>query len=318
MPWASARPMAGWPIPICTSVSGLEEILQSCSTRRRKSRSSSVLQCTWTCSGPSRPWWSSSGSPWVTSPPQAHPVCRTVGTSSSRAERTSAAVCSNGTSPHSVSAIPIVTRLSSLGSCSRIRRASASRCSCSVNTGSADHRGEVAVGEGGPDPGVAQARERRVGVLGGVVAVREVEQRGDTGVERLQRADVVARVDVLGGAVGRDRHADPAEVLFERPVGAHAAERGLPRVPVGVDEARQQDVPGEVERLGVPRVEARSHGRDRPVLDEHVAGQLTDGVVHRDDVGAPEQQARRCGAHHATEALVSCSSPGPMSASLCT
>ena len=61
-------------------------------------------------------------------------------------------------------------------------------------------RVEEAVGEDRAGrPGIRQPRDRLIGVLGAVVAVREVEDRGHPGIERLERADVVADVHVLGG-----------------------------------------------------------------------------------------------------------------------
>ena len=90
--------------------------------------------------------------------PTLQPVCRTLGTPSSRAERASAI----GLLERQQSAPRSAPRPSSPGrrrssSCSRMRRASASRCSCSVNTGSAIVRGVVAVGEHRADARVAQA-----------------------------------------------------------------------------------------------------------------------------------------------------------------
>ena len=96
IPCSSARRITGCPMPIWISVSGLEDTLQSLSASLRKSRSSSVLQCTCTWSGPSSPWWSSSGIPSVIGEPQLQPVWSTVGTPSSRAERASAIVCVEG------------------------------------------------------------------------------------------------------------------------------------------------------------------------------------------------------------------------------
>ena len=98
-PCSSARRITGCPMPIWISVSGLEETLQSLSASLRKLRSSSVLQCTCTWSGPSSPWWSSSGIPSVIGEPQLQPVCSTVGTPSSCAERASAIVWSKGSRP---------------------------------------------------------------------------------------------------------------------------------------------------------------------------------------------------------------------------
>jgi hypothetical protein len=57
---------------------------------------------------------------------------------------------------------------------------------------------EEAVAEHRADAGVGQAGDRRVGVPRSVVAVREVEVRGDPGVECLDGAQPVAEVHVVG------------------------------------------------------------------------------------------------------------------------
>ena len=93
----------------------------------------------------------------------------------------------------------------------------------------------------GADAGFGQAADRRVGVLRRVVDVRPVEQRRDAGVERLERADQVRDVDVLGAVLDADVVEHPGEVLVERAAREDAAHRRLPRVPVGVDEARHDD-----------------------------------------------------------------------------
>ena len=60
----------------------------------------------------------------------------------------------------------------------------------------------------------------------------------------------------------------PDEVLGERPVGAVAAHRGLPHVPVGVDHPGHHDAAGGVDLLGAlghvePRARRRRSGRRR-------------------------------------------------------
>ena len=87
---------------------------------------------------------------------------------------------------------------------SRTRRASAIRASWLGEEGLGKRDGIEAVGENGPQPGVLEPANRLVGVRGRVDAVREVEHAGDAGVERLERADVVAGIDVLGAELGRD------------------------------------------------------------------------------------------------------------------
>src|SRR6185503_12126926 len=97
---------------------------------------------------------------------------------------------------------------------------------------------------------VAQCTDPCVGMLRCVVAVRPVDDGGDSGVERLQRAQVVADVDVLGSVSRAEGADDRAEVLIQRARGHAAPQRGLPQVPVGVDEPGGDDAPGRVDDLG--------------------------------------------------------------------
>ncbi len=109
----------------------------------------------------------------------------------------------------------------------------------------------AAVGVLRADPGLLQPLDRGVGVLGGVVDVRPVDERRDAGVEALQRAGQVAGVDVLGPVERREGVEHLDEVVVEGGVRRAVADRRLPRVPVGVDEARDDDLAGAVDDLGV-------------------------------------------------------------------
>ncbi len=82
---------------------------------------------------------------------------------------------------------------------------------------------------------------------GRVDAMREVEQRRDARVERLERADVVAGVHVLRLVARGDRLPDSAEVLGQRPVRAERAHRatatcagGCRRSPAGPRARRRR------------------------------------------------------------------------------
>ena len=97
---------------------------------------------------------------------------------------------------------------------------------------------DVAVGEHEAAGHRAQGVDRRLGVAGGLQAVRPVDARGHARVDGLQRGEQVAGVHVLGAEVAARLQVVPDEVLGERPVGAVAAHRGLPHVAVGVDHAR--------------------------------------------------------------------------------
>ncbi|MCQ0007091.1 hypothetical protein [Actinomadura madurae] len=153
---------------------------------------------------------------------------------------------------------------------------------------------EEAVAEPGPHSGIQQPGDRGIGVLRGVVAVREVEDRRHTCVEGLQGAELVAQVHVSRGVRGGDREPDPVEVVGQRPVGADRAGLGLPGVPVGVDHPRCDDVAGDVEDLGIGHVQLRSDGDDGAVLDEDVTlRENPGGGVHGDELGSAQEQA--CG-----------------------
>ena len=122
-------------------------------------------------------------------------------------------------------------------------------------------------------PRLPQPADRLVGVLGRVHDVRPVDERGDARVDALQRAPQVAGVDVIGPIVRRELVEDGPEVGAERVVGRRRPDRRLPGVPMGVDEAGDDDVAiglddpraiggqvgGRPRRCGRPR-----RGRPRP------------------------------------------------------
>ena len=127
-----------------------------------------------------------------------------------------------------------------------IRRVTKSR-----NSGAADHSArrllDVAVGEDEPARHRLQRVHRGVGVLDGLQPVRPVHRGGDAGVDRLDGGEQVAGVDVLRAEVLAVLQVVPDEVLGQRPVGAVAAHRGLPHVPVGVDHPGHHDATGRVD-----------------------------------------------------------------------
>ena len=147
----------------------------------------------------------------------------------------------------------------------------------------------AAVGVLRPDPGLLQALDRGVGVLGGVVDVRPVDQRGDAGVEALQRPGQVAGVDVLGPVERCEGVEHLDEVVVQGRVRRAVADRRLPGVPVGVDEARDDDLARAVDDLGVG-LDGGLDADDLVVLDQHVAGgPVPDVRVHRQDGAALEE-----------------------------
>ena len=150
----------------------------------------------------------------------------------------------------------------------------------------------------GADAGVLQALDRRVRVVGRVRDVRPVEQRRDACVERLERAGVVADVDVLGTIEAPDLAEHDREVVVERARRQDAADRRLPGVPVGVDEAGHHDHPGGVDLLRVRDAEVRADVDDLAVLDEDLPiRKIADFGIDRDDEAVADQQPLRAHAY---------------------
>ncbi len=146
---------------------------------------------------------------------------------------------------------------------------------------------DVAVGEHEAAGHRAQGVHRRLGVAGGLQAVRPVDARGHARVDGLQRGEQVAGVHVLGAEVAARLQVVPDEVLRQRPVGAVAAHRGLPHVAVGVDHARQDDAARGVDLPG-------------PVGDCHARPDLGDAVAGDEDVRAGQHPVSGVDRQHGT------------------
>ena len=152
---------------------------------------------------------------------------------------------------------------------------------------------DVAVGEHEAAGDRLQRVDGRVGVVDGLQPVRPVDGRRHAGVERLDRRQQVARVDVLRAEDLAPLEVEEDEVLRQRPVGAVAAQRGLPHVPVRVDHPRHHDAARGVDLVRpLRRLEARADAGD-PVVDHEDVGVVQDvvGVVHRQH-RAPAQDDR--------------------------
>ena len=105
-------------------------------------------------------------------------------------------------------------------------------------------------------------------------------------------ADVIAGVDVVGRVLGRDVHADPAEVLHQGPVGADRAQDRLPCVAVRVDESRHHHHAARIDPIGAGRVDRAGHLGDPVPLHEHAAAlELADRIVHREHVAVLDEKA---------------------------
>ena len=99
------------------------------------------------------------------------------------------------------------------------------------------------------DAAVDQAVDRALGVLERGDVVAPVDQGGDAGVDLGERAHQVGEVVVLGLVARREVAVHVLEIVRRQPFGADAAQRRLPGVHVGVDEARHDDLVGGVDRL---------------------------------------------------------------------
>ena len=155
---------------------------------------------------------------------------------------------------------------------------------------------DVAVGQHEPAGDGAQRVDRGVGVLDRLQPVRPVHAGGDAGVDALDGGQQVPGVHVLRSEVLAGLQVVPDEVLGERPVGAVAAHRGLPHVPVGVDHARHHHATGGVDLDGALGHAQRGADRGDPVaVDEHVGVlEYLVRVVHRQHRAATQDHRPTC------------------------
>src|ERR1700730_7876195 len=143
----------------------------------------------------------------------------------------------------------------------------------------------------GADAGLPQAADRFVRMLRRVADMRPVEERGNPGIERLERADEVGGVDVVGAVMRADVAEHLREVLIECAAWQDAANRRLPRVPVRVDEPRHDDAIGRIDDLGIPGLDRPADLLDRAVFNQHVAaGQVAGVFLQRQDIPAANQR----------------------------
>ena len=162
---------------------------------------------------------------------------------------------------------------------------------------------DVAVGHDEPAGHRAQRVDRGLAVVDGVQVVRPVDGRGHAGVERLDGREPVARRDVLGPELLAVLEVVPDEVLGERPVGAVAAHRGLPHVPVGVDHPGHHDAAAGVDLLRcprAPRAAAPTAAMRSPTTSTSASVSTVAGVVHG--------QHRAAAEHHRAAGLRGCGS----------
>ena len=96
--------------------------------------------------------------------------------------------------------------------------------------------------------------------------------RRHAAVDRAERAEEVAGIDVVGGVFGAEGALHDVAIILERAVGEHVAQDALPHVPMGIDEAGHHDHPRGVDDLGVRRGDVRPHGGDGLAFDEDVGG----------------------------------------------
>ncbi len=155
---------------------------------------------------------------------------------------------------------------------------------------------DVAIGEHEPAGHLGQRVGRRLGVVDRLEVVRPVDRGRHAGVDRLHRAQQVARVDVLRPERLAPLQVVPHEVLGESPVRSVAAHRRLPHVAVGVDHAGQHDAAGGVDFRGaLGHLEARADRGDSVARDQDV-GAVLDPVrgVHREHRGVAEHERPAC------------------------
>ncbi len=146
-----------------------------------------------------------------------------------------------------------------------------------------EHRADAAVGEA-VDRALRHLERRDV--------VAPVDQRGDAGVDLRQRADQVGDVIVLGVVARGEVAVHVLEVVGGQPLRADAAQRGLPGMHMGVDEARHDDLVGGVDGFVGRGSQVAADGLDAIAVEQQLSAfEVPDIRVKRDQPAALDQNA---------------------------
>lgn len=140
------------------------------------------------------------------------------------------------------------------------------------------------MGKDSPHTGFSQAANGLIGMVRAVHDVGPIEQRGDAAIQRLERPQQVRRIDILGPIGRRKSGPDALEILAQGPIGRDTAQHALPGVPVGVDQARQDDHLRRIDDVGIFNRQVRPHRRDQTIFDEDVGPlEIAQGMINGDD-----------------------------------
>jgi hypothetical protein len=136
--------------------------------------------------------------------------------------------------------------------------------------------------------GLAQRSDRLISMSRRVLDVRPVEQGGHAAVERGESAKQCRGIDVLRSEVGSESLEQFDEHARQVPVQAGVADRALPGVTVRIDQSGKDQIVGGIDDLAVAGIDPRGHLLDLSVSHQHIAGELAEAIVHRDNKSAPQ------------------------------
>jgi hypothetical protein len=146
-----------------------------------------------------------------------------------------------------------------------------------------------------PYSGIAHRLDQRIGVLGRVIDLRDIDHRGRAHVEERQRRRQHASVGVRGLIMKRDVFLNVAIVIgIHDAVWQRIAQQALIGVAVGIDETRNDDPIGDVDHdNGLVRGgDIGPHIADLAVLDQNIPGrEVADLRIDGQDDATLEQNA---------------------------
>ena len=136
-----------------------------------------------------------------------------------------------------------------------------------------------------------QSCDRRIIVRRCFVVVAPIHQGSGTAVQLVQRAHEVGNVKILRFKHGGQASVHVLEILQQRPVGCQTAQRRLPGVHVGVDQAWNHDAPGGINHLCIISLNLGGDLGQGVVADQYISLRQLALHVHRNDVGVADEDA---------------------------
>src|SRR5882757_2721393 len=122
--------------------------------------------------------------------------------------------------------------------------------------------------------------------------MREVKNGGDPGIQRLKGTQPVPQTNISRTVGPRQTKSHLGQVLFSIRVVAEPPQQCLPRMLMGIDQPRSDDLANRVDHLRTTGRDSFANRQYLVVLDQHITTINIPKIrIHRDNVPTPNESS---------------------------